>query len=433
MAFSAWLIAILVLILLVLIAVAFLLWWRNREFQTVIPPSQLPPATSYWSKASPGPDPERNVCELYQFPSKTITIGSETFFVPATPTFSNEIIEQLQGTTGIPVCIDPDQLIAQQVEHTCNNPTGMTQNNPSVVCRNQDGGFTGLGEKEIYYSNVLCRDIPACAGQLSILSLQYLGPKPNITPRCVTAIEDPPEPVPTVDMSLDCDFGDQNQIFRVTRVNPGQNPNDKKASNSQNGFLAKMEHRESGMCLGLSAVTGTINPNSLATVPCNGDFPTLNSGRMLDLVPCGTGPTGYPGYNWAFLPTLDWQVASTEAKNAQQILYIGNQVIDEIPFFNGSGYYLDIEEATYTGTNALVAWKLGEDIPTMYWGNDPNDQIVALAYGYPDNVLSTLQLLDSTSCLGKGALTQYINYNLYNQMLEKEACDGNNELVCWPF
>lgn len=221
MALAGWLVAIGILIVIIFIILGISWWNRNHQTPSSNPPNRFNDPL-IWSAPIPGPDPAKNVCQLYEFPSGTGTINGVTTVIPGTPTFDPNILNNLSGTQGYPVCLDPDQIMAIQLQHTCANPVATSDDSISR-CFLQTGGTTGLGGTETYYSNINipggqgCLTISPCVGQLAVLSVNYQAP--TIPPHCIVN-----NGLENATMTL-CDPTQPNQLFRITRINYGQNPN----------------------------------------------------------------------------------------------------------------------------------------------------------------------------------------------------------------
>lgn len=323
-------IVIAAILFLIFLGIGIFLWIRNRNPAPITTNFNNPYADalahpSVWGPSSAGPDPERNVCHMYQFPTSVITIDGISTAIPPTPTLNPEIIDRLTPLP-VPICLDVDQSLAQEVIHTCLVPgsTGYTGTTGIARCYRIDGTLATVDETEVYYTDrtlynsvgdiipTSCKDVPRCVGQLSLVSVnQYNNDhltclqRPGVTGSMIIA-----EP---------CDPSMSEQLFRITRVNPFVNPRTLSVNSPQNGLFAQILDRETGLCLRLGPPTTTTYVPS--TVECTGGNQVI-AGNSLVLGPCtsgastmvqGTGTVDieipmlrYPGYDWMFLPSVTY-------------------------------------------------------------------------------------------------------------------------------
>ena len=429
MSFSAWLIAGSIFIIILTIALGIGWWIRNNDRPTPAPPNKYS-APLVWGKATAGPNPAKNTCQLYQFPTAIADVDGVPTAIPGTPTFDANILNGLTGRANYPLCLDSDQVMAQQVQHTCTAPNGVVDGS-ITRCFLLSGGTTGLGGTEVFYTDSECFNVPPCAGELSLVSVNFQAPTVDdifCIQQSGTGANATMQP---------CNPSIPNQLFRITRINPGQNPNALQPGQGQNGLLAQILDRDSGLCLvaGNATTTTTYNPAYLTPIDsgCSGPEQTL-SGTNVILGPC-TGSTGLaPGYVWVLLPSLPYcpivgnpcsgcggcvgcnrVLGTTTCAGCQgcngtaplptppQIVYIGNLPFNEIPV-GPTGYQ------GLTGSSAVVKWLIDNNAESLYYGGAGNGLIL--------RPLGT----DVAICEQKPYTSQYLNLTTYNTISTEEVC-----------
>ena len=122
MAIVSWVIAICIIILIFAIGTGIGLGVRNAPKKAADQISFSIP--SVWGSPMKGPNKDKNICQLYQFESDIVDIGGIPTVIQGTPTFDSQILDNLQGQNILTTCLDPDQIIARQLEHNCIAPTG---------------------------------------------------------------------------------------------------------------------------------------------------------------------------------------------------------------------------------------------------------------------------------------------------------------------
>lgn len=387
MRFSSWVIIIAIIVIIILFVLGMGWWFRNRNPAT-------PQVTKYtaplgWGPEMPGPNSLKNTCQLYQFPSSS---NINNVYMPGTPTFNPDILNQLQGSQTVPSCLDFNQLVAQQVTHTCQAPLGVVDGQ-ITRCFLLDGGTTGLNGSEIYYSNNNCPALQPCPGALSLISVNF-DPE-TATPNCLT-----------VDTSNNnvymspCDPTNNNQIFRITRTVIGQNSN----SDTQNGPIAQIAFGDFNSQLCLSPADTVIS----ASFNCNIDPPINITGNSLTLTSCTGGSS--PGYTWAFLPSIFYSPGCTGTTGCTgtitppQITYIGN---------------IDISSKTGSSLSQLYTYLISQGATSLISNNTS-----LLLYDMGTNVLS---------CLDSYQKTQYMSLNTYNKIINQPVCLQNISSNCVNF
>lgn len=376
MDFSFWVIISLVIILIVILILYLWIYSRNSQNNG---DNTYYEAPVVWSTPIPGPNAPQNTCLAYTFPA----INVNGVVTPATPSFNSDIIEQLTGVTPLPSCADVDQLSAQQLQHTCQNPQGITVPNPITLCYTQEGQLVDTGYVETFYGNGpnTCPRLPQCSGQLSILALNYQGP--NTSSVCL--VNNQANNAGTAP----CTIAEEDQLFRITMINPGQNPGQLTPGESNNGLLAQILDRQTGLCL-------NVNQNVTSSTTYNGcSSPITLTGNPVNLQECSVESGGYL---WSFLPSLTYNLTGTDITSPPQLLYLGNLDLSTFPI-NGSFQQ-------YSGDSAIAAWLTSQQ-------NTP----LSLYYGDEGTPILFNWGTDSSQCGSQGYITQYVNYNSYNLLI----------------
>lgn len=429
MSFAAWLIAGSVFIIILALALGIGWWLRNNSHPTPAPPNKYT-APLGWGQPVAGPNPAKNFCQLYEFPTSTVTVGTGTVAIPGNPTFNPLILNSLQGTTGIPSCLDPDQILAQQLQHTCIAPVAVVDG-AITRCFLITGGTTGLGGNENFYTNVGCPGIGPCPGQLSLISLNFNAPSAPIF--CIQN-----EGAGNNVTMGTCAPSNTDQLFRVTRINPGQNPNALQSGQGQNGVIAQILDRNTGLCLvpGTGTAVTQYSPSSIGNSGCSGSGDSV-SGTNVIMSTCTGGV--FPGYVWALLPSVPYCSliggcgnctgcagcipipASNNCTGCQgctdshtlftppQIVYIGN--LDFGSISTGMTSYNGL-----TGSSAVIQWLVDNNAQSLYFGGGNNTPVL------------TDIGIDGSYCPQKGYFAQYMNITTYNIISEEAVCFAEGTL-----
>ena len=432
MSFTAWLIAGTIFIIILTITLGIGWWLRNNNVPAAVPVNKYT-APLGWGKPTPGPNPNKNFCQLYEFPTVLADINGVETAVPGNPTFNSTILDNLQGERVIPSCLDSDQIIAQQQQHTCIAPIGVVEGQ-ITRCFLIEGGTTGLNGTESYYTNVGCPAITQCAGQLSVISINFQAPSaPQIF--CLQA------PIGTSGGTVtmqECNPSINQQLFRVTRINPGQTPNSLSPGQGQIGLLAQILDRDTGLCVvpGNDPSSTIYNPAFLGITGCSGSGNTI-SGTNVVLSACTGGE--FPGYVWALLPSFPYcsivggckgctgclECLPVQGSNdcagcsgctghhnlvtPPQIVYIGDLDLSQAP--TGLTGYNGL-----TGTSAFFQWLLDNDAKSLYYGGGDN------------NLILTNLGVDYTICSQKPYTAQYMNITSFNTISEESVCYADQTL-----
>jgi hypothetical protein len=406
MSFGSWLLGAFVFIVILFIVLGIGFWARNHRPKST--PNKAFTNALGWGPPVQGPDPNKNICLLYQFPTTTITVDQKETVYPGNPTYNTDILNDLQGSSTIPLCIDTDQALIQQLQHSC---TGYNASDPGIsLCYLLTGGTTGLDGSEVYYGNCLGRGSPRCPGQISLVSINYQSPfQTNIY--CLNASG----PDQNVTMNP-CNPSIPQQLFRVTRINPGQNPNSLRSGQGQQGIIAQIYDRNSGLCLmkGNSLSSTIYDPAYLKNTQCVGPQKTITASNVV-LGDCQGGQTGY---SWLFLQSVQYCDSNLGCPPGNltttppQIVYIGDA--DMTTFPGSTGYN------GFTGPSAIIQWLLEK-------GGGPNTSAQSLYFGGAGNGLILQDLgTDVSDCEQKPFNAQYINLSLYNTITEQAVCYSNN-------
>lgn len=428
MSFSGWLISGCIFLIIVFIA----LWigWVIRNNDTPQDKTRYN-AVTVWSSPEPGPNKDKNTCQLYQFPTAVVDIDDVPTAIPGNPTFNSLILNNLQGTPRYPTCLDPDQIMAQQVQHTCTGPQGVVDNS-ITTCYLIDGGTTGLGGTETFFTNTKCNKVTACAGVLSLISVNFQSPtNPDIF--CIQN-----EGRDTNVTMRECNPSVNDQLFRVTRTDPGRNPDSLKPGRGQNGLIAQILDRDTNLCLtaGTVTTTTTYDPEYLKVSECTGS-PQVISGTNVVMSECTGG--AYPGYVWALLPSVSYcgvsggcggctgcpkpdcaRIPLTNNCTADvcdegscqgnermilppQIVYIGDINIDDIPI-GPTGY------EGLTGDNAIIKWLIDNNAKSLYYGGE-GEGLILRDLG-----------VDVSVCEQRPYISQYMSLPAYNTISTQAVC-----------
>lgn len=356
---------------------------------------------SVWSTPVPSDDPTVNSCRLYQFSAIPLTSGGNLTYLSASPNFNSLQSGTVPSTSSLPPCVDSDQLVAQEVTHTCIVPVGISTDANPNLCKTLTNGLASIGSTETYYSGANCRTIGACAGQLSLLSVNFQAPTVPITNTlCIS------NGLGSNSQMAYCDPTDTTQIFRLTRVNPGQDPNTLKPGQGQSGPVAQLFHRSSGLCL-----TGDPNGNTGPSpflpnyIPgCSSSLPTA-TGLLLVLEECSGLPND--GYMWYMLPSGE---------------YNGNIVPQQIVDITGITTAQLVAATNYT---ELIDLLISTQAQSMYFG-------VELGTMGALPILQPLAL-DATQCSDLAQTSQYINLAIFNSIVNESACLGSTNPGCYGF
>lgn len=428
-----WLIVILML-LLVGTAVAVALWLAmQRKPVTTDQLKEFISNKVQWGDFTKGPDPTKNTCQIYTFPTTQVTYKGVPVFDPPTPSLNPSSLNSMTGTPSAGgTCLDVDQIQAQQVTRRCEGPD--YQGERLTLCRRLDGTFIERGEKEVLYTsdNIggagSCTRRPRCPGQLALVAP---GANINIFKRsCLKKVG--------TSTKLDTCAPVLDQLFRVTRKDPGVTF--LTSANPQNdGLLATIFDRMSGLYL--NAGTDVVTTKYF---PPGGQAITF-SGQNLVWTSDAT-------FNWLVLPPLEFcsnpggcfgnscgATCHTEDNSSTcipdtsnpcttnfanlitppQLVYIGRINFSTAPILNQKiTEYKDL-----VGFSALLQWLSDNGARTLYYGGNFPDSGT-------DPVLIPL-MLNSTVVGAMAAATQYINLDQYNTLIAAQVC-LLGETVCYP-
>lgn len=417
-------IIIVVLILLITILIGISAWYKENYSPTLNPDNAPPPPKTFtWGPVKAGPDPTKNYCQLYQFPIENIVIDGIPTVVPPNPTFASSVLDSLEGATGIPGCLDVDQIVAQQVQHTCVAPQGVPTGTGTVIttCNLLNGGTTGIGGSEIYYSNALCPASKLCPGQLSVLSTSYTS---NINNDICWEKNSNNQIIPAK-----CDPTNANQLFRITRMNIGDNPQAIPSNLGNSGLQTRIYDRTTGLCVVPS------RNGSFTKLPGCGSL--IKLGDLLTMGPC---TSVYQGFDWLFFPSISYcpypggcggctgstgcsaPVGSNVCVGGPgctgvvgtitppQFIYIGNLDLKTIPQTPDG----------VDGLSFLMSWLISQNARSVVCGGP----------GQGDIVLAPPVKTDMRACEAASYVSQYLNIPSYNRLVELEVCLANSTTAC---
>lgn len=353
----------------------------------------------FWGALHADPDTTRNKCRLYNFPGSlseaTPPVCYSLHGNPGQPTLSAEILDSLESQS-LPGCYDIDQIVAAKVEHTCITTTNLesgdytginAEGQPGIsFCYRLDGTKAAIGDSESLYTtnatlidpstgdigSVAC-STQTCAGTLSLYGLNYKVVTYNTSTKKLEPIFPVCVGSNTYKMYLRClrlegdtiaarvcDIGDQDQMYRVIRVDPGVSV-PSTGSSGKNGFLAQIYNRSSGKCL---VADETQTKIELGT--CNAD--------------------------WALIPAI----TGTTESSVQQTVWIGSLTDENVS-----------KLATTKVPDDLIALIRSLGLRSIQLMGDGS--VVVAGYAtYP-----TGSYRDDVAM----AATQYIDYTLYNSIL----------------
>lgn len=441
MTLSGWILAVSVFIIILTIIVG--IGWLIRNNTNTTPSSPNTSGSVFvWSKNTPGPNPNKNTCQLYEFPTGYIQLGGVPTAIPGAATFNSDILDNLQGNPTYPRCLDPDQIMAQQVERKCIGLGGSDINNSITRCFLNNGGTTGLGGTEILYSNTNCFKLSPCAGILSLISINFQSPS-NSDIYCIQN-----EGTGNNVIMNKCDPSNKTQLFRVTRINPGQDPGSLQPGQGQNGLIAQILDRNTGLCLvpGNSTGTSIYDPKY---VGCSGPTQTF-TGTNVVMGECTGGI--YPGYLWALIPSVPYcgvsggcqgctgcvgatcercsqsntcgfdqgniciQLACQSGRcvgnesmpTPPQIVYIGDLDITKIPI-GQTGYQ------GLTGQNAIIKWLIDNNAKSLYYGGEGNGLILK-------PIGTDIELPGACTTGDLGYKAQYMDLTTFNTISSLAVC-----------
>lgn len=176
-----------------------------------------------WSKITPSDDISRNTCLLYTFPS---TMSGNQAII-GQPTLNKFVLNSLNPSP-MSSCVDPDQLVAQQVQRSCTNQ--------ELGCIGYDGNYYLQGQTELLYQ--ACSQPKSCSDTLALVGLQYnSNDLTNLV--CIQGNGNSQQ-----GFTASCDVAQANQLWRIDRADPTT------LNNNTNGPFARLVSRSTGLCLG---------------------------------------------------------------------------------------------------------------------------------------------------------------------------------------
>lgn len=437
---SKWLLAVIIIMAMIIIAVGIGWVIRNNNDKNA---QQTPTQEGFshplvWSVATAGPDSSKNTCQIYQFP--TSMMGDVAYI--GAPTFNGDTLSGMTGVTfgSETICTDVDEIIAQQMQHSCTGPVGVTDTS-IVRCITLNGTSVGIGETEVFYNNILCPAIKQCPGELSLIALNYHGTSTQLN--CITRESLPG--VPTGLMGIvECNPSDNNQIFRLTRTNPGTDPSTLQPG-TQSGMLAQIYDRDSGLCVGVSSqqVENYYDTNFITPINsgCSGAIVPYE-GLGLELTECTGGP--YPGYVWALFPSMSYcgqpDGCSGCATGYTRMPYTNECCDDKNPtscpgtagyesfstpqqiFYIGG---VDFNDVPTGSAQEMFVWAVDNNLPRMFYGGYQGS--VTSTSQYPTAVVTPItdnitKGTDISTCNGLSSVGQYLNLILYNTLIQEAPC-----------
>jgi len=180
-----------------------------------------------WGPTQAVPGGTRNRCGLYTFP--TTSSGGEIML--GMPTLDSDTLQSMTPTTKIPRCINPNQIVARQVQRTC-----VGNGDKDFRCLSDTGEEFMVGETIRFFEQ--CQ-IKECPGEFGLIALDYSVSNGQLSAdtRCVTLQSG------TDILSLaECDPTKPEQYFQIER----RNEMDKI---EENGDFASIIHTDSMKCV----------------------------------------------------------------------------------------------------------------------------------------------------------------------------------------
>ena len=410
-AVSTWIIAVVVLVIVIFIALGIGWYIRNHAVPPAVNNPAFLPISTWSSPPGIGPNPAKNVCETYTFPTAIVSIGGIPTIIPGTPTLETTTLDNINGNNTLPLCIDSDQIVARQVRHVCQHPPGVTTATGPNLCKLITGGTVDIGTVEVFYTDNGCFNIGHCPGQLSLVSINYQAP--ISPPNC---IQETVPPTNSATMAV-CNPSVPQQLFRITRVDPGQNPATLNTNSAQNGLIAQILDRNNGLCMTKGAGTSTtIFDPSYGGSGCTQPPISISGPNVIFdtcVVPPGPATVAFAGYVWALLPALTYCPNVGGCSPSQflttppQIIYVGNIDLSTFPTNGNFG--------GFTGSAAIIAWLRANNALALYSGGGTNTGLILTPFG-----------TDITDCRSRGYVAQYLNLTLFNTLSVEAACQGTN-------
>lgn len=442
MAFRNWVIIIALAILIIFTILALGLYFQKTPVKNAAVDAaiQVLNDRSHWSNFRQGPDPNKNTCSLYTFPTTRI---NGNISIPV-PTLNSTILDRLTGTPIVRplTCLDTDQIVAQQVTRICVGPNEDSEyHNLITLCTAQNGDTIQLSGSETLYTSYntditgYCPNTVQCAGKLSVVSMAHNLNHDHLV--CIKKNSD------TDVIIASCDPSDISQLFRVTRIDPGQNPGSLIPGKGQNGIISQIYDRNNKTCMKMG------NVNAQTTLHLSSRDITLTGTNVIFgecVANASLGAFGYPGYDWVFLPATQYcnspsctvncpnanfcgtinnsskcvEITSTPATCTgaafinipPQMIYTGNLDFTNAPMINP-------KIKTYqnlTGYNALVKWLIDNGALTLIYGG-------SLPSSGTKPILFPMNSLDySDAELSNYLSNQYIGLELYNFISQYSVC-----------
>jgi len=404
-----WFLIIFIIIIITLIIIA-IVYYKGRPtsqnetnlVNSLLHKYDLP---SGWTGIQPSSDPTRNTFHLYTFPGATIPVSVNGTFFPGQPTLRSSILDNLTPGPSGATCVDVDQIMAIQEVHTCANfnSTGSTGVSLGSICYLQNGQTASIGQSETFYASQ--PSLPPCLGTLGDIGLNFHSTSQPPNFGCIELITGSSGPTSGDGFAYStCDIGNQDQIFRIIRTDPGPTgpippvqpattQNVTVGSSTNLGLIAKFYERRSGLCInveGAGGGTGSIPPER----------------TPITLGPCNDG---YGGFNWMLVPPLStgFLTGNPNSVAPQQIVYIG--YLSTFPSF--------ITEEDIV--NFLVASQAKSISP---FGINPTDPPPPSPNG---TIVLQTYVLDETTSQGLLSTANYIDYNIAGTIVQQDPVFQN--------
>ncbi len=276
-----------------------------------------------WSPPEAVPGGTRNQCGLYTFPA-TESGGMVTLGMP---TLDSDTLESMTPTK-VPMCIDPNQIVARQVQRIC-----IGDGDKNFQCLDDAGNLFQIGQTIMFFEQ--CQ-IDFCPGEFGLIAINYAVANDKLSPdtRCLTLGSG------TDVISLaDCDVTKTEQYFQIER-------RDEKGAIKSNGDFASIKHRDTKNC---------VYPASVLS----GD--TSNVDRSIKVASCGSADA----LVWLLLPPKGVTIEGAQTVIPQQIGFterlfkLDQTSLEEYLFRGGLTMFPDISKNSVI----LQAAQLKNDTP----------------------------------------------------------------------
>lgn len=192
---------------------------------------------NHWDKPKPVGDAK---CQVYTFRGEQDPVRRDRVIM-GQPSYSTAVLDRMRGTDIRGSCLDSDQIMAVKSTRTC-IPLKPNEAPGASYCYRNDGTLAQVGETETFYNPC---EVPTCPGNLALVSLPF-HPQDDCKPRCHTSLCIVATPLDQPNLILEpCGAWYLGEVFRVTRKNPGGQPD----PNQNVGLMTRIHDRLQVRCL----------------------------------------------------------------------------------------------------------------------------------------------------------------------------------------